>query len=193
MRGKTFRKISPSGKDLQICVFSEEKVLWGCKACSFWAYLASDPPEVTRTGRGKTTDVLFMPQLKLQWKLTSCASTRAESEHGVTYMSSTNAQELFQLKECLLVGPSPKSAQPLGLQRGAEAQGRALPSPREENTPYSLHRSIRKTGVEMNMERMEEKPQHTEHSPPTEDYVVTQLCCACTWQEQLPGQEGTGV
>lgn len=66
MRGKPFRKISRCGKDLQIHVFWEEKVLWVCKACSFWVYLASDPHQVTRTGRGKTTDVLFVPQLKLQ-------------------------------------------------------------------------------------------------------------------------------
>lgn len=64
MCGKTFRKISWCGKDLQIHVYLEEKALRVCKACSFWAYLASDPHLVTRTGRGKTMHVLFVPQLK---------------------------------------------------------------------------------------------------------------------------------
>lgn len=62
--GKTFRKISSGGKDLQIHVYLEEKALRVCKSCSFWAYLANDPHLDTRTGHGKTTHMLFVPQLK---------------------------------------------------------------------------------------------------------------------------------
>lgn len=81
MCGKTFRKISQCGKDLQIHVFLEEKVLRMCKACSSWAYLASDPRQVTRTGRGKTTHVLFTPQLKAKTSVKAnitCLTTGAD-------------------------------------------------------------------------------------------------------------------
>lgn len=193
MGGKTFRKISRCGKDLQIHVFLEEKVLWVCKAFSFWAYLASDAHQITRTGRGKTTDVLFVPQLKLQWKLTSCSSqlgqrvnvgsqTSAPPMHGNSFNSRVFGHT-----------PKPKISAALGSARRCWSPGNGSAfSKRGKHIVLiaQIHRKERGG----NEHGMEEKPlQHTQHSLPTEDYIVTQLCWARMWQEQLSSEDGAGV